>query len=154
MLEAVNIFVGQLPIYFPIGYSINNPYTFFTTLVRMPVAPFKKELLEKEEFFCFTWCKYNTTYSPDETLGQGMEESFIDSFDVDCYMELPDDWRIIHMQEVEETLVSCLTEADAQAVINRKQHDYPRLYIYATSLYWAPQMKELRNWILSITKDN
>lgn len=47
-----------------------------------------------------------------------------------------------------------LTEAGAQQFIDRKQHDYPPLYIYVESMCYQWQMIELRNWIKSLTKNN
>jgi hypothetical protein len=58
----------------------------------------------------------------------------------------------IHLQETEEVVKTCLTEADANWFIQRKQHDYPKLYTYAESMCFCPQMIELRNWIMSLTK--
>lgn len=47
-----------------------------------------------------------------------------------------------------------LTEAGANQFIERKQHDYPKLYIYVESMIYCNQMIELRNWIKSITTGN
>ena len=44
-----------------------------------------------------------------------------------------------------------LTEEGAKQFIERKQHDYSKLYIYAYSMYHCNQMKELRSWIMSLT---
>lgn len=49
------------------------------------------------------------------------------------------------------TVQSCLTEQGAQWFINRKQHDYGVLRIYAESLYWNYEMKTLRNLLLNLT---
>ena len=67
--------------------------------------------------------------------------------------DLPDSLRKFHMQEIEVTVCSHFTEAAAQAFIDRKQHDYNKLYIYAISLYFCEEMKQLRNWILELTND-
>lgn len=77
---------------------------------------------------------------------------FNDHFDY-TWRDLPDCMRVLYMQEIEVTVNTHLTEAGAQAFINRKQHDYPKLYIYATSLVFCDQMKQLRNWILSLSDD-
>ncbi|HAV1574503.1 TPA: ead/Ea22-like family protein [Vibrio parahaemolyticus] len=65
--------------------------------------------------------------------------------------ELPDSLKKFHMQEVEVVVKTCLTEADANAFIKRKQHDYPKLYTYVESMVFCPQMIQLRDWILSLT---
>ena len=57
----------------------------------------------------------------------------------------------VFVAESMEVIKACLTEVDAQAFIKRKQHDYPKLYIYVQSMYFCPQMMELRNWIMSLT---
>jgi hypothetical protein len=51
-----------------------------------------------------------------------------------------------------EVVKSCLTESDAKWFIQRKQHDYPKLYTYVESMVFCPQMIELRNWIKSLTE--
>jgi hypothetical protein len=70
------------------------------------------------------------------------------------YDELPDGVSVeqLDMQKVVHKLKYCLTEADANWFIKRKQHDYPKLYTYVESMVYCPQMIELRNWILSLTK--
>jgi hypothetical protein len=50
-----------------------------------------------------------------------------------------------------EVVKSCLTEADANWFIKRKQHDYPKLYTYVNSMVYCPQMIELRNWIKTLS---
>ena len=91
----------------------------------------------------------------DELDDEGDEEVFIDwfngNFDDEIY-DLPTDVRKLHMQTIEVTVNSHFTEVGAQQFINRKQHDYPKLYIYAISLCYVEQMVELRNWIKSLTK--
>jgi len=88
-----------------------------------------------------------------DDLASGFIDVFCDNFDVENdFDELPDSLMKIHLQEVEEVIKTCLTEADARAFIARKQHDYPKLYTYVESMVYCPQMIELRNWILSLTK--
>jgi hypothetical protein len=41
----------------------------------------------------------------------------------------------------------------AEQFIERKQHDYPKLYTYAESAYWSPQLRELQDWIKSLTQE-
>ncbi len=55
--------------------------------------------------------------------------------------------ELIEMQKIREVVKTCLTESDAQFFIDRKQHDYPKLYKYVESMVFCPQMIELRNWI-------
>tara|TARA_R110001583_G_scaffold58417_3_gene174231 strand:- start:2983 stop:3528 length:546 start_codon:yes stop_codon:yes gene_type:complete len=69
-------------------------------------------------------------------------------FDFD---DLPDGLVQFYMQEIEVIAKTCLTEADANWFIKRKQHDYPKLYTYVESMVFCPQMIELRNWIMSLT---
>ena len=81
--------------------------------------------------------------------GEEKIDYFIENFDCD-YDEL-DGFSTIWVEEYEDVVMGAfLTEQDANWFINRKQHDYPKLYTYVTSLYFAPQMKELRAWIKSI----
>ena len=57
------------------------------------------------------------------------------------------------MQEVEITVNSHFTEKGAQQFIDRKQHDYPKLYIYAISLCYVEQMRQLRDWIKGLSEE-
>lgn len=82
------------------------------------------------------------------------ESEFVDFFNKEFdheWDDLPSEYKKLHMQEVEVTVNSHFTEKDAQAFINRKQHDYPKLYIYATSLCYCWNMIELRNWIKGLS---
>ncbi len=67
------------------------------------------------------------------------------------YDELPKTYEQIWINKKQEVVKACLTEADANWFIKRKQHDYPKLYTYVFSMYHCPQMIELRNWIKSLT---
>lgn len=44
---------------------------------------------------------------------------------------------------IEEVVSTHMTEADAIAFIARKGHDYPTLYTYVESAYWAPQLRHV-----------
>lgn len=66
-------------------------------------------------------------------------------------IDLPTGVYVVYCQEVEKIVKTCLTEADANWFIQRKQHDYPPLYTYVESMTYCPQMIELREWILSLT---
>lgn len=67
--------------------------------------------------------------------------------------DLPNGLRIVFVQEVWDVVSTHLTEADAKWFIRRKQHDYPPLYTYVESAYWAPQLRDLQDWIISLTAD-
>lgn len=110
-------------------------------------------LYENEKEWCDSWLEDNCSiddldsdYIDQFTLGE-FTELFCDNYQYDGWIDLPDELKIIHLQEVEETVNSHFTEADAQAFIDRKQHDYPKLYIYAISLCYCENMAKLRNWI-------
>lgn len=67
--------------------------------------------------------------------------------------ELPNGLRLVYVREAEEVVSTHLTEADAMWFIRRKQHDYPPLYTRVESACWAPQLRELQDWIISLTAD-
>lgn len=85
--------------------------------------------------------------------GQEKIDYFIENFD--CEVDDLEGFRLIWVEEYEDIIMGAfLTEQDANWFINRKQHDYPKLYTYVTSMYFSVQMKELRNWIMSLTKED
>ncbi len=86
----------------------------------------------------------------DESCQESLLDEFNDRFDPD-YMDLPDDMKKLHMQEIEQVVTTHMTQADAEWFIQRKQHDYPKLYMYVESAYWSPQLKELQGWIMELT---
>lgn len=113
-------------------------------------------LFEYHHEWCLDWCEFNSVEGEyDETL----EYEFVDTFNEKFNPEdlkyivdsLPPDFKLLHMQEIEVTVNTHLTEQGAKDFIKRKQHDYPKLYTYATSLVFCEQMKQLRNWIKSLT---
>lgn len=77
-------------------------------------------------------------------------DSFNSYFDAD-WQDLPDDIKKFHMQEIEEVVSTHLTQHEAEWFIKRKQHDYPKLYTYVESAYWSPQLRELQDWVKSLT---
>jgi hypothetical protein len=84
------------------------------------------------------------------TDGQEKIDYFLENFDID--IDEIDGFDVIWVEEYEDIVKSAfLTEVDANWFIQRKQHDYPKLYTYVVSMYLCPQMIELRNWILSLT---
>ena len=103
------------------------------------------------------WCKeFAHSYIDDfeiidEESFEEWQVMFDQTFDPDIY-DLPDEYKVFHMQEIEVTVNSHFTEADAKAFITRKQHDYPPLYTYAISMCYCWNMIELRKWIMSINK--
>ena len=96
---------------------------------------------------CTSWCKSWLEEYDIEFLSDSFVECFNENYYLDGWFSLPDDIVKIHMQEIEVTVNSHLTEASAKAFIKRKQHDYPKLYTYAVSMCYCPQMIELRDWI-------
>lgn len=88
----------------------------------------------------------------DEDCRESLLDEFNDRFDPD-HMDLPEDMNKLHMQEIEQVVTTHMTQADAEWFIQRKQHDYPKLYTYVESAYWSPQLKELQDWIMGLTND-
>ena len=95
-------------------------------------------LLEHYPEFCKTWEVEN------ELSFDGFE------FENEAY-DLPEEIEPYYMTRRREVVKACLTESDADWFIKRKQHDYSPLYTYVFSMYYCPQMIELRNWIKSLT---
>lgn len=120
--------------------------------------PFYDNVAAFEDFesenkkWCSDWILENID---SECVGE--DSQFTDFFNVESHKDNLGDWPegyyVIHLQEVEKTVKTCLTESDAKAFIARKQHDYPALYTYVNSMVFCPQMIELRNWIMSLTKE-
>ena len=82
--------------------------------------------------------------------GQEKIDYFLENFRCD-YDEL-EGFELFWVEEYEDIVQGgFLTEQDANWFIKRKQHDYPKLYTYVESMYFRPQMKELRGWIKSLT---
>ncbi|EJK2113538.1 TPA: ead/Ea22-like family protein [Vibrio vulnificus] len=116
-------------------------------------------LIESHPYWVQEWAEQFTDMNIELADGEMMLEeleldrltdAFNSSFDPD-WQDLPEGVKKFHMQEIEVVVKTCLTEADANAFILRKQHDYPKLYTYVESMVFCPQMIELRNWILSLT---
>lgn len=114
-------------------------------------------LAENDHQWCSNWLFDNdideVCHDVSHTFDEVFIEAFIDKFNLESdHDQLPDPLKKFHLQETEEVIRSCLTEADARAFIARKQHDYPKLYTYVESMVFCPQMIQLRNWIMSLTK--
>ncbi|MFB2682768.1 ead/Ea22-like family protein [Shewanella mangrovisoli] len=135
-----------------------------TTLYRSDESDMKQALAEwlaeNDHQWCSNWLFDNEieTNYPDivHVNGPAFDEvfinAFIEDFDVESdHDQLPDPLKKFHLQETEEVIKTCLTEADARAFIARKQHDYPKLYTYVESMVFCPQMIQLRHWIMSLT---
>jgi hypothetical protein len=86
---------------------------------------------------------------------KGNTEHFFDNFDLE-YGTLPSGVSVekISMQKEMAVVKACLTQDDADYFIERKQHDYAKLYTYVFSMIYCPQMIELRNWIKTLTNNN
>jgi len=97
-------------------------------------------LLENHDGFCERWC--------DENEAESFQEF---NFENEIY-DLPKGIEEFHVRREQEVVKACLTESDAKYFIKRKQHDYPKLYTYVFSMCYCPQMIELRQWIMSLTK--
>ncbi|ABM25342.1 conserved hypothetical protein [Shewanella sp. W3-18-1] len=112
-------------------------------------------LAENDLGWCDQWLEAIDVSADIDNLEAFSEifiESFIDDFNVESdYDQLPDPLKKFHLQETEEVIKTCFTEADARAFIARKQHDYPKLYTYVESMVFCPQMIQLRHWIMSLT---
>lgn len=113
-------------------------------------------LAENDHQWCSNWLFDNdideVCYDVSHTFDEVFINAFIEDFDVESnHDQLPDPLKKFHLQETEEVIRSCLTEADARAFIARKQHDYPKLYTYVESMVFCPQMIQLRHWIMSLT---
>lgn len=82
----------------------------------------------------------------DDLSGEEKIEYFLNNFD--CETDDIEGFDVLWVEEYEDIVKGAfLTESDANWFINRKQHDYPKLYTYVESMYLCPQMIELRNWI-------
>ncbi len=116
-------------------------------------------LADNDHQWCSNWLFDNDLESIYQDMthvhGDAFDEvfikAFIDDFDVKSdYAQLPVPLKRLYLQETEEVVKTCFTEADALAFIARKQHDYPKLYTYVESMVFCPQMIQLRNWIMSL----
>jgi len=97
------------------------------------------------------WCKEWFEIESDHDVFS--EELFVDSFNEvfePDYHDLPDGYKRVYLQEVEEVVTTHLTQDDAEWFIERKKHDYPNAYTYVESAYWSPQLKQLQDWIKSL----
>ncbi|WP_198521087.1 ead/Ea22-like family protein [Pseudoalteromonas spongiae] len=109
-------------------------------------------LFQNESDWCESWLE-DKEYENVAVHELQFTDLFNKHFDTE-FDELPSEIKKLHMQEVEVTVNSHFTEADAQAFIDRKQHDYPKLYIYAISLCYCENMAKLRNWIKDLSTDS
>jgi len=82
-------------------------------------------------------------------------EYAFDHFDISNeWCDLPGEIKRLFMKREKVVIRSCLTEADANFFIKRKQHDYPeKLYTYVDTMNYCPQMIELRNWIKGLNSN-
>lgn len=117
-------------------------------------------LFEYHKEWCIEWLEVNRIeheMNPDRWPDDYSDlEAFQDIFNCEFdfgWHYLPYDLKKLHMQEIEVTVNSHFTEADANAFIKRKQHDYPPLYTYAISMCYCWNMIELRKWIMSLSNE-
>lgn len=106
-------------------------------------------LFEYEKGWCENWFKYEC--EDEEFTEENFYILFEEKFNLD-YDELPEPYKKIHLQEIEEVLTTHMTQADAEWFIRRKKHDYPNAYTYVASAVWSPQFRELQDWIKGLTK--
>jgi hypothetical protein len=98
------------------------------------------------------WYEANKVEWPDRDAAS-IAEHIDDAYAYVCDLGIDDRYiERIEVQRVVREVTCCLTEADANAFIKRKQHDYSKLYTYVKSMVFCPQMIELREWILSLTE--
>ena len=76
---------------------------------------------------------------------------FSNQFDSN-YETLPSGFELIHVEEYEQIIKTCLTEYDANNFIRNNSHNYPHMYTFVDSMYRCPQMIALRKWIMELTK--
>jgi len=101
-----------------------------------------------------SWCEEWFEEEADD-CGSFSEQTFTTAFNERFnpdYQDLPESLDKLHMQEIEEVITTHLTKADADWFIDRKRHDYPSAYTYVESAYWSPQLKQLQDWIKSLTE--
>jgi len=98
-------------------------------------------LQENHAGFCKYWCESFEKEMSDFDFIEQFENYEMDNLG----------FQINYMTRRKEVVKTCLTEVDAKWFIQRKQHDYPKLYTYVESMVFCPQMIELREWIKSLT---
>ena len=81
------------------------------------------------------------------TLGEEAKEEM-----EECELEL-DDMGIMYYCEEWETVQTCLTEAGAQAFIDRKSHDYGKMRIYGNSIYYNMEQRVIREFLMNLDLD-
>lgn len=78
-------------------------------------------------------------------------DKFINSFDPECNI-LPDGLSLLYFQEVERVLSMHFTEGAAnQFVADFSHHFQEELYTYVVSAYWNQELRNLQDWIKSLT---
>jgi hypothetical protein len=130
-------------------FNDNHDYPVHRSHIDSDYRNLAENLHEDNEEWCREWCLENDIEFGDEG---DFVANFSMQYDPDGFIDLPDGYKRLWLQETEEVVKTCLTEADANWFIQRKQHDYPKLYTYVESMCFCPQMIELRNWIMSLTK--
>lgn len=108
---------------------------------------------DNREFFAGYLLEYHEEWLTDkfEDIEVIDSDFLLENFEFDECDDLPDGMTKLWMQEIEEVVSTHLTLDAAEAFIKRKQHDYPKLFTYAESAYWSPQLRELQDWIKSLS---
>lgn len=120
--------------------------------------------LDCEHEYHVIYCSENSEDDESVAITDYMKENYKswfkenmledDVFDIDLHDNcLPRHIERVFLNKKQKVVKACLTEADANWFIKRKQHDYPKLYTYVFSMCYCPQMIELREWISSLTKE-
>ena len=103
------------------------------------------------------WCLDYIKSSCEEADGVDIIDELESYLNLEGYYlySLPADVTIekLCMQKEMKVINSHLTLEGANQFIARKQHDYPKLYTYVYSMYYCNQMKELRQWIKSLSSN-
>lgn len=130
--------------YNEIGYEIISDSGVIFKSYSADEEDLEQILLTDYPEFCEKW-------RDDMDNGDTVEDA-ISSFDPEDD-NLPDGLTLVYVQETEEIVSTHFTEHDANWFIKRKGHDYTGLYTYVESAYWSPQIKQLQDWIISLTED-
>lgn len=95
------------------------------------------------------WCESWAIYENDEDY-ESPKDCFFDIFSCDG-SEFPDGVEKYRVEQFEQIASTHFTEHDANWFIERKQHDYPKLYTYVESAYWSPQVRKLQDWLRDLS---
>ncbi|WP_240002644.1 ead/Ea22-like family protein [Photobacterium kishitanii] len=140
--------------------EIEDGSTLYDSEHDLNFNPLLSYLFDNSPDWVIEWAKnnkYTDIKQEDGEITVDCFETFSDTFNdkfVPDHEKLPDCVTKVYMQKIETVVKSCFTKNDAEAFIARKQHDYPELYIYVDNMTFCHQMIKLREWIVSLTKEN